>query len=84
MQQSNIMASKLISPSALKMDKYYTWKKEMQVWELITSLNKSHPVSTVFLFLKGKARESILELDITILNANDEVQNLLEKIGHIF
>ena len=37
------MASKLISPLALNKDKYYTQKKEMQVWEWDIELENSIP-----------------------------------------
>ena len=35
------MASKYFPPPALLKDKYSTWRKEMMIWELVTSLDKS-------------------------------------------
>ena len=63
-QQSNKIAkmdSNFISQPALNTDKYNTWKKEMQVWELAISLDIQRCASFIFLSLDGKAKEAILE-----------------------
>ena len=78
------MASKHFAPPTLLKDKYSTWKKEMQIWELVTSLYKTKRAPIVFLSLKGKAREAILELDIAVLNSEDGMKNLYEKLDTLF
>ena len=63
---NDTMASKYFSPPTLLQDKYSTWKKEMQIWEMATSLDKTERASIVFLSLEGKTREAILELDTVL------------------
>ena len=53
------MASKYFPPPTLLKDKYSTWRKEMQIWELVTSLDKTKRALIVFLSLEGKAREAV-------------------------
>ena len=60
---NNTMASKYFPPPALLKDKYNTWRKEIEIWELVTSLDKSKRALMVFFSLEGKAREAVLELD---------------------
>ena len=74
------MASKYFAPPALLKDKYSTWKKEMQIWELATSFDKTKRALIVFFSLEGKAREAILELDTAVLNSEDWMKNLNEKL----
>ena len=78
------MASKYFSPPALLKDKYSTWKKQMQIWEMATSLDKTKRAPIVFLSLEGKAREAILELDTAVLNSEDGMKNLYEKLDTLF
>ena len=66
------MTSKYISPPVLLTDKYSTWKKEMQIWEMATCVEKAKQALIVFLSLEGKPRETVLELDIAALNSKDE------------
>ena len=63
------MASKYFPPPALLKNKYSTWRKEMKIWELVTSLDKSKRALMVFLPLEGTAREAVLELDTAVLNS---------------
>ena len=56
----------------LLIDKYDTWKKEIQILEMATCVEKAKRALTVFLSLEGKAREAVLELDIVAVNFNDE------------
>ena len=65
------MFSKFIHSPTLKTDKYNTWKKEIQVWELKTNRNNS-----VYLFLTLGMKSKVWELDITTLTTDDEMQKL--------
>lgn len=78
------MASKHISPPVLVKDKYSTWKKEMQIWEMATSLDKTKRAPIVFLSLEGKPREAVLELDVAALNSEDGMAKLYEKLDTLF
>ena len=78
------MASEFLSPPVLNTDKYNTWKKEMQVWELATILENHRWAPVVLLSLVGKAREAVLELDIATLNADDGMEKLYQKLDTLF
>ena len=78
------MASKYFAPPALLKDKYSTWRKEMKIWELVTSLDKTKQALIVFLSLEGKAREAVLELDTAVLNSEDGMKKLYEKLDTLF
>ena len=78
------MASKYFPPPALLKDKYSTWRKEMKIWELVTSLDKAKRAFMVFLSLEGKAREAVLELDTAVLNSEDGMKKLYEKLDTLF
>ena len=78
------MASKYFAPPTLLKDKYSTWRKEMQIWELATSLDKTNRAPIVFLSLEGKAREAILGLDTAVLNSEDGIKNLNKKLDTLF
>ena len=56
----------------------------MQIWEMATSLDKTKRIPKVFLSLEGKAREAILELDTAVLNSEDGMKNLYEKLDTVF
>ena len=78
------MASKYFPPLALLKDKYSTWWKEMKIWELVTSLDKTKRALMVFLSLEGTARESVLKLDTAVLNSKDGMKKLYEKMDILF
>ena len=78
------MASKYFAPPALLKDNYSTWKKEMQIWKLATSLDKTKRALIVFLSLEGNAREAVLELDTAVFNSEDGMKNLYEKLDTLF
>ena len=78
------MASKYFPPPALLKDKYSTWRKEMLIWEQATSLDNMKRVLMVFLSLVGTAREAVLELDTVVLNSEDGMKKLHEKLDTTF
>ena len=78
------MASKYFPPITLLKDKYSTWRKEMQIWELATSLDKTKRALIVLLSLEGKAREAVWELDTAVLNSEDGMKKLYEKLDTLF
>ena len=59
-------------------------EKKIQIWELATSLDKTKRALIVFLSLEGKAREAVLELDTEVLNSEDGMKNLYEKLDTLF
>ncbi len=48
------------APPALKEDvPYENWKKEINIWQLFTTLEKKKQGLAIFLSLEGKAREGV-------------------------
>ena len=74
------MASKYFPPPVLLKDKYNTWKKEMKIWELVISLDKTKRA----LMVEGTAREAVLELDTAVLNSENGMKKLYEKLDTLF
>ena len=78
------MASKYFPPPPLLKDKYSTWKKEIKIRELVTSLDKTKRALMVFLSMERTARETVLELDTAFLNSEDGMKKLYEKLDTLF
>ena len=73
------------APPALTKDiTYATWKKEISIWQLFTSLERKKQDPTIFLSLSGQAREAVLELELDKLNDDNGVKNLLEKLDKLY
>ena len=51
---------------------------------IVTSLDKAKRALMLFLSLKGKAREAVLELDTAVLNSEDGMKKLSEKLDTLF
>ena len=73
-----------LAPPPLVPEKYDSWKKEMQLWEMATSVEKKKRAPTVFLSLTGKAREAVLEMDLEKLDAEEGMKALYEKLDSLF
>ena len=56
----------------------------MAIWELATNLSKTKQGPVVFLSLKGKAQEAVLELGPTVIGAEDGLAKLYEKLDSLF
>ena len=79
------MASKgIYAPPELVPEKYASWRKAMAIWEMATTLEKKKRAPVVFLSLSGKAQEAILELDPTVLSADDGLDKLYDKLDSLF
>jgi hypothetical protein len=63
---------------------YETWKNEIEMWRLVTDLDKRKQALAVALSLTGKAREVALEIDADELNRNDGLTRLLNSLDKVF
>ena len=63
---------------------YETWKKEVNLWKICCKLDKKEQAPALALLLTGNAREATLELEVAVLNADDGVDKLIEKLDGIF
>ena len=65
------MASHFKAPPSLeKSTSYGAWLKEINIWQTFADINIKKQGPVVFLTLEGKARKSILELDVKDINCN--------------
>ena len=51
---------------------------------MVTCVEKVKQILIVFLSLEGKARETVLELDIAALNSEDRMEKVYEKLDTLF
>ena len=56
----------------------------MKIQELVSSLDKAKRAIMVFLSLEGKARDVVFELDTAVLNSEDRMKKLYEKLDTLF
>ena len=71
----SLMASHFKAPPSLeKSTSYSAWLKEINIWQTFTDINIKKQVPAIFLTLEGKARKSILELDVKDINCNSGVK----------
>ena len=54
------------------------YKKEIKIWQALTTLKPEHQGPCLYLSLKGKAREAALELDLEAIKGKDGIQLILE------
>ena len=73
-----------IAPPALVPENYEIWRKEMDIWEMTTAIEKKKRAPTVFLMLTGTAREAILEIDTLELNTDDGLAKFYLKLDEFF
>ena len=79
-----MMANNVLAPPRLEPNKYESWRKEMSIWEMATNVVLKKRAPTVFLALTGKAREAVLEMDSSLLHADDGMAKLFEKLDSLF
>ena len=60
------------------------WKKEIAIWQAFIDLNAEKQGPVIFLTLSGKAREAVLELDVSKLTDKDGVKNVISKLDTLY
>ena len=73
-----------IPPTFTEESCYEVWKNEIEMWKLVTDLGKKKQALAVALSLAGKPREVALEIPTSVLNADDGVDKLIEKLDGVF
>ena len=63
---------------------YEMWKKEGALWKTCCKLEKKEQGPALALSLQGKARMSVLELDVATLNTDDGVSQVIAKLDEIY
>ena len=76
------MASNFKSPPALNENSVYEpWKGEIAIWQAFTDLSAEKQGPAIFLTLSGKAREAVLQLDVSKLTDKNGVKNFSRSGG---
>ena len=83
------MASKTASgkwpPPKLDNDgSYETWKKDLEIWTMLTDLPKGKQGLAVHLSLDGRARIATSELKVEDLSSDTGVVKIIEKLDSLF
>ena len=63
---------------------YEQWSKELNIWRMITDVDKKKQALVVTLSLSGKARETALEINSSELNADDGMDVLIKQLDAVF
>ncbi|XP_062409954.1 uncharacterized protein LOC134100639 [Sardina pilchardus] len=63
---------------------YESWKNEVEIWKLVTELDKNKQALAVALSLSGRARNAALEIAAADLNKDNGLTTLLHKLDTVF
>ena len=65
-------------------DCYERWKNELEIWQLVTDLEKKKQALAVTLSLTGKAREAALNIKAEDLNSDEGMKALIQTLDKLF
>ena len=71
-------------PSLTNSTQYEKWVKEVKLWTICCKLEKKEQGPAIALSLSGTARDAVLEMDIEVLNSDEGVTKLVEKLDGLF
>ncbi len=75
----------LKTPPPMRNDTSYDdWKKEIEVWKLLTDLEKEKQGPALLLSLSGKARDAALELDIVDISTDTGLATIINRLDRLF
>ena len=79
-------SSNMKNPPVFKEDEmdYEQWKKDIDLWTLLTDLPKAKMAIAIHLSLTGRARKASSELTANELKAENGTKTLLEKLDRVF
>ena len=63
---------------------YTDWKKEIEIWQIATSIKEEKQGAAIFLSLTGKSREAVLELTTDEIKGNDGVKKVIQKLDELW
>lgn len=75
----------LKSPPVLNNDTdYEMWKKELALWEICCNYEKKKQGPAVALSLRGSAKEAALEMEVSVLNSDNGLTELLAVLDGLY
>lgn len=78
------MSSSFKFPPKLVDGAYETWKTDVEIWIKLTDLEKPKQALAIHLSLEGRARIASSEISADVLNSDDGVKVLINKLDGIF
>ena len=80
------MASKTIyQPPTLKSgEDFENWKRELKIWQRVTDLEKKKQVPSIYLSLKGPARQCCADIKVETLHSDSGVDELVTKLKTLY
>ena len=71
-------------PALSKSSSYENWLKEIKVWQKLTDLSIGKQGPAILLSLEGKARDTVLELEIDDVAADGGVKLIIDKLDKLY
>ena len=79
------MAFNIKTPPPLsKSTSYDAWLKEIEIWQTFTDLAKTKQGPAIFLSLEGRAREAVLELEVSVISSETGVAEIISKLNGLY
>ena len=73
------------APPLLSASKTYEdWKKKINIWNQVSTLDAKSKASQVFLNLTGEAEEAVLELEETDIHSDNGLTNILNRLDRLY
>ena len=71
-------------PSLTSSTCYEEWLKAIEIWQTFTGLTDEKQGPAIFLTLEGKARETVLNLDIKEIKAKNGVESIVKALNKLY
>ena len=78
------VATNKVPPQLLCEAEYEAWKKDIEIWCLLTDLEKKKQALAIHLGLTGRARMVSSEISVADLSKDDGVETLIDKLDALF
>ena len=79
------MAGKRCDPPKLRDgDDYDEWAHEIEIWQIVTDVEKSKQGAMIYLSLEGKARQCCKSIEVDKLKGENGVMELLNKLKSLY
>ena len=63
---------------------YEMWKKELALWQICCNYEKKKQGPAVVLSLQGSAKEAALEMEVSVLNSDEGLDELLATLDGLY
>ena len=71
-------------PEFMQSMSWTDYKKDIKIWQALTTLKPEQQGLCLYLSLKGKPREAALEVDLEAIKRKDDIQLILERLDALF